>query len=118
MEFYPKYPRREQYDLNGMWDFTFVPDLEHPTRPDFDQFAFADQMPVPGVFDIYPDSMAARGTGFYRKIVNISTAGEVLLKLAGLGLWALCFGINIYREHRLALFRMRIENQIGANRET
>ncbi|MBR2374410.1 MAG: hypothetical protein IKA87_09310 [Lentisphaeria bacterium] len=69
-------------DLSGMWEFVFLKDEIQDSLPaglSFDSFA-----PVPGCFDLLPDSYLRRGTGIYRRKVEIS--GPVALTLEGVGL--------------------------------
>ena len=69
-------------DLSGMWEFTFLKDGYEKFTPagiNFNSFA-----PVPGCFDLLPDSFLRRGTGVYRRKVEIS--GKIALTLDGVGL--------------------------------
>ncbi len=91
MEFYPQYPQREKMNLAGAWDFAFRPDEKDPANPDFGNLEFTEAMPVPGVFDVFPDRAGQRGTAFYRKNVTLDFDGKVFLKLGGIGLWAAIF---------------------------
>jgi hypothetical protein len=69
-------------DLSGIWQFTFVKspisEIAVSELP-FDSFAA-----VPGCYDLLPQCKFKRGTGVYRRNVEIS--GPVELTLHGLGL--------------------------------
>lgn len=77
----------KKIDLSGMWDFTFLPapaEKFSVTELVFDAFA-----PVPGCFDLLPDYWLKRGTGVYRRTVDVG--GKVALTLEGIGLRAEIF---------------------------
>ena len=70
------------YELSGLWDFVFrdaaIPEF-NVTKISFNDFAV-----VPGCFDLMSAYYLKRGTGYYRKFVEIG--GEVELFSEGLGL--------------------------------
>lgn len=66
------------FELAGIWEFDFS---EMGTVP---QMLFKDVAPVPGCFDLMPEYYLKRGTGSYRRYVEIG--GMVELYSEGLGL--------------------------------
>jgi beta-glucuronidase len=77
--------------LNGIWDFTFIPAGQEFS---VNEVTFDTLAAVPGCFDLMPDYFLQRGTGVYRRLVNIS--GKVDLTFEGIGLRA-----NIYWDKKL-----------------
>ena len=70
------------FDLSGVWDFYFQ-ETENETTTSSNR-VFDDVATVPGCFDLTPAYLFKRGTGFYRRFVEIG--GEVELYSEGLGL--------------------------------
>ena len=69
-------------DLSGLWEFVFLP----APAEDFcmDELAFHSFAPVPGCFDLLEQYFLRRGTGVYRRKVEIG--GRAALTLEGVGL--------------------------------
>lgn len=68
----------KEQNLNGIWDFSILPDYE--SVPRFDSIST-----VPGCFDVRPGEFGKRKIGCYRRKVNVS-GGKIMLTLAGCGL--------------------------------
>ncbi|MFD0693969.1 glycoside hydrolase family 2 protein [Paenibacillus sp. GCM10027628] len=71
---------RRETELEGMWDFTTVPDDERLLPPSTYEYT----MPVPGCWDVHPDFQTYRGVGWYRRIVRISRSGPVRFEFHGI----------------------------------
>ncbi|MGI5868922.1 MAG: glycoside hydrolase family 2 protein [Kiritimatiellia bacterium] len=84
---FPHY--RETHVLDGIWDFKWLGDADpvsvKPNAVDCDECA-----PVPGVFDIGPKRLNARGTAVYRRKVRCP-GGLNRLDIGGLGLYGRVF---------------------------
>ena len=86
---YPLFPRRATQVLDGIWSFKWLGDCDadavKPAKLDCDEHA-----PVPGVFDISPVRLNARGVAAYRRAVRC-TGGRMRLEIGGLGLYGRVF---------------------------
>ena len=86
MKAYPFYEKRKSLDLNTMWDFRFLEDV------DFNEFnpmmvEYNDRLPVPSAFDAFPAYNGKRGLGIYRCFVDIATETDALLKIGAAGMY-------------------------------
>ncbi len=87
MSAYPLYPARICRDLAGFWDFQFVSQNETtvPTlEPVSANLTYPEKQTVPGCFDAAGTHAGARGTGVYRRRVDITRSGRVRLEIGGL----------------------------------
>ncbi|MBN1556210.1 MAG: beta-galactosidase [Phycisphaerae bacterium] len=88
---FPHFPKRKVHCLDGVWDFAFLEDVDSPASLSPASLEFTHRMPVPGVFDAYPDFAGRRGTGVYRTFISVAPNTKGLLNLQGLGMWAAVF---------------------------
>lgn len=77
--------RRQVFDLNGIWDFVFLGDVE---PEDVGDLAYDDRMAVPGCFDATPAYAGKRGLTAYRTGVTVSEASTYRLVLDGVHHWS------------------------------
>jgi beta-glucuronidase len=87
---YPLYKKRKSIDLNRIWDFKFLEDVE------FDKFDVAsveydDRLPVPSTFDAFPAYNGKRGSGVYRCFVDVPPNTNALLKIGAAGMYCKVF---------------------------
>ena len=101
MNAYPLYPRRERTDLDGIWDFHFIPGESAPALGDFspDGVVYDDVETVPGVFDATQPRAGLRGLGVYRRTFTLAREGRHLFTCGGFLLAARVFvdGVEIGR---------------------
>lgn len=69
--------------LDGIWQFTLVPEVWE--KLDFNALIFADRQAVPGCFDANRDYLGRRGTGVYRRSFECE-AGIQELVIGAMGL--------------------------------
>lgn len=101
MQYYPKYPQRNQQTLDGTWDFTWLGTTETLSKMDPEQLIYDDLAAVPGVFDTSSVALGRRGIGVYRKQVEWPEFKALRLHVGGMGLaariWWDAKEIAIYR---------------------
>ena len=86
MKTFPQYPLRKIFQLDGLWDFKFLDDIEIENIDPF-LHEFDNIMCVPGAFDCSPDYYCKRGVAIYRTEFNIDAdCKNSLLKSGGIGL--------------------------------
>ncbi len=86
MHKYPHYPLRLVAQLDGLWAFHFLGDVE----PDAINLASLGQgrpLPVPGCFDATGEFAGKRGVGVYRTTFRLSSGRRAKLWFGGLGIW-------------------------------
>lgn len=93
MNFFPIYSRREVTDLDGIWDFRFIPENEAPALKDFSPkgITFDTVETVPGVFDAALPYAGKRGLGIYRRTFNLVRGGRHVFTCGGFLLAARVF---------------------------
>ncbi len=93
MKTYPLYPRRETVDLDGIWDFRFLPGDAAPPLDAFSPggMAYDTIETVPGVFDATLPLAGERGIGVYRRRFSLTGGGLHLFACGGFLLSARIF---------------------------
>ena len=93
MKPYPSYPHREVIDLDGVWDFHFIPGETAPALADFSPkgVAYDTIEAVPGVFDATLPLAGQRGIGVYRRHVTFARGGRHIFTCGGFLLAARVF---------------------------
>jgi beta-glucuronidase len=83
---YPLYPQRSVHLLDGMWEMTFLGDVE-PADVDVAALTFDRRLAVPGVWDTQPGLEGQRGLVALTRTIEVTpgTAGRMVC--GGLGLW-------------------------------
>jgi beta-glucuronidase len=87
MSSFPIYKARKTHDINGIWDFAFLGDVD-PDNIKLDGIAYDDLLPVPSAFDTFPAYAGKRGAAVYRTFVELSPGSTGRLHFHGLGIWA------------------------------
>ena len=90
MKNYPHSKKRKSIDLNTIWDFKFLDDVE------FNKFNVAsveydDRLPVPSAFDAFPAYNGKRGLGVFRSFVDVPSNTDALLKIGAAGMYCKVF---------------------------
>src|SRR5690554_5005380 len=94
-----QHDRRTVRDLNGVWDFAFLGDVD-PDQVDVREIHFDDRMAVPGCFDATPACAGKRGLAAYRTKIFLVDAAPHELILDGLHHWGRVFvSGKMLREH-------------------
>lgn len=75
---FPRHEHRTVHSLNGLWDFTFLGDIDWDTV-DPGQVETQELMPVPAAFDAMPDFAGQRGLALYRKQLRVTSGRRLLL---------------------------------------
>ncbi len=70
---FAEHEKRSVTDLEGMWDFTFLGDLD-VAQTDVARIAYNDRIAVPGCFDATPKYAGCRGLAAYRKRIHFDDA--------------------------------------------
>jgi beta-glucuronidase len=73
-------------DLDGIWDFVFSTDADYD-HPDLTALDFADKIAVPGVWDAMPAWLGLRGTGFFRRKIEVPVGCRALIRVGALGMY-------------------------------
>ncbi|WP_100444655.1 glycoside hydrolase family 2 TIM barrel-domain containing protein [Glycomyces xiaoerkulensis] len=81
-----QHERREVRDLDGVWDFAFLGDVD-PDRVDPGSIVFDDVMAVPGCFDATPGHAGGRGLVAYRTRMRVTDPGRYRLVFDGVHHW-------------------------------
>jgi len=87
---YREHDLRHVDDLNGIWDFAFLGDVE-PDDVDVRAIRYDDVMAVPGCFDAAPAYAGRRGVAAYRRRVAFRDAVPHRLVLDGAHHWCRVF---------------------------
>lgn len=82
---YPHFPARRSHDLERTWDFAFLGDVDLD-HVDLAAIRWADKMPVPSCFDVFPDFAGVRGVGAYRVVVPATPGSRAVVRFGGGGL--------------------------------
>lgn len=85
-----QHDRRRVFDLSGIWDFTFLGDVD-PDRVDVTTLRYDDRMAVPGCFDATPAYAGRRGLTAYHTEVFLADATPHELVIDGLHHWGRVF---------------------------
>lgn len=101
MNSFPNYPLREVTDLDGVWDFHFIPEEQAPALEAFSPsgVVFDSLETVPGVFDATQPLAGLRGIGVYRRLFSLARGGRHVFTCGGFMLAARVFvdGVEIGR---------------------
>jgi beta-glucuronidase len=81
---------RDVTSLNGIWDFTFLGDMD-PDLVNPQTIQFADHMAVPGCFDATPALAGKRGLAVYRTRLMIVEAVPYRLVFQSVHHWCRVF---------------------------
>ncbi len=76
--------RRKVFNLDGIWDFVFLGDVQ---PDDIDDLVYDERMAVPGCFDATPAYAGKRGLAAYRTWVTVTEASTYRLVLDGVHHW-------------------------------
>lgn len=90
MKAYPLFEQRKIIDLDGIWDFTFLGDVDiESTKPE--EIEYNDKLCVPSAFDAMPKYANKRGLAVYRTYVDIipGKAGQIYFQ--SVGMWCRIF---------------------------
>ncbi|MCJ7549259.1 MAG: hypothetical protein MUQ30_06230 [Anaerolineae bacterium] len=83
---YREHDARVVMDLDGIWDFAFLGDVD-PETVDVVAIRFDDRMAVPGCFDATPAYAGRRGLVAYRREILLHDATPHRLWLSGVHHW-------------------------------
>ena len=86
----PRHKTRRVATLEGIWDFSFLGDVE-PDEPDVSAIAFDEIMPGPGCFDATPAHAGRRGLVAYRRTIDLTDKSPHRLVIDGLHHWGRAF---------------------------
>lgn len=115
MKTYPLYKKRKSINLNTIWDFKFLEDVE------FDKFDVAsveydDRLPVPSAFDAFPAYNGKRGLGVYRCFVDVPPNTDAVLKIGAAGMYCKVFVDNeLIGEHYSAYTAFECKVPVSEN---
>jgi len=87
---YREHDARVVMDLDGIWDFVFLGDVD-PETVDVAAIRFDDRMAVPGCFDATPAYASRRGLVAYRREILMQDATPHRLWLSGVHHWCRVF---------------------------
>lgn len=76
---YPQYLSRSVESLNELWDFCFLEGASMDDVPS-GELEFPSRIVVPGAFDAMPAWLGKRGTGVYRRVLEIEPGAPALLE--------------------------------------
>ncbi|MEV3936725.1 glycoside hydrolase family 2 TIM barrel-domain containing protein [Glycomyces sp. NPDC049804] len=105
--------RREVAALDGIWDFTFLGEVD-PDAVEVDRIEFDALMAVPGCFDATPVYAGERGLAAYRIRTGVA-AGRQRLVFDGVQHWCRVFwNGELVREHAGGFSRFTAESEADA----
>lgn len=93
---YPYYPGRHCLNLDGIWDFKWLGDVDSVTfDPASDDCGFDEIAAVPGCYNLAGERIGKRGVALYRTTFRFP-AGAARLKFGGLGLYGRVWVDGVY----------------------
>lgn len=90
MKAYPFYGKRKVIDLDGIWDFTFLGDVDIDSTQ-ADTIKYDDKICVPSAFDAMPKYAGKRGLAVYRTYVDIQPGKTGQIYFQSVGMWCRIF---------------------------
>ena len=85
--FFQEHDRRSVVDLNGLWDFIYLGDID-PETIALKTLDFDDRMVVPGCFDATPGYAGLRGVAAYRRWIDLKDGSPHRLIFNGVNHWS------------------------------
>lgn len=90
MKTYPLYKKRKLINLNTIWNFKFLENVEYE-KFDVSSVEYDDRLPVPSAFDAFPAYNGKRGLGVYRCFVDVPQHTDAVLKIGAAGMYCKVF---------------------------
>ncbi len=114
MTIFKRHEKRTVTILDGLWDFTTLPDVTDPEAVRPDQICFTDRLPVPCAHDAFPAYAGYRGVAAYRTQLDIEPGRNAFLRFEGLGMWSRIF-VDGIESKTSALPYSRIEVNVSSS---